>query len=115
MNIRKDIQIAWNLLSIVEHEPEKTQYYLRRLRQEFHMKLSYDALKHIIGPLYKAQLINSRPGLGIWRMSDITIIYLSEVYAALDYNISWATGPLQELQKKIYRLIEDTYIRYGIK
>jgi hypothetical protein len=106
MQIRKDIQTAWNLLHVLEDDYQKIEYYRYKLYDKYDMKISRNVFMQIVSALTREDLVESKKGVGIRWVRGMKTAGFTEVMRALGTGFSHSPGsPAGLLQRRIFNLM----------
>lgn len=108
MNIRKDVQVAWNLIKIIEKDVKPLGYYHEKLMAVQGDYIGMMSLKKIAAQLTRYELIGSKQSIGIMRGRK-RIIYFKQVLDALNFTITPLNGPIGVIQRKLIDIVQTEF------
>lgn len=88
--IRKDVRIAWNVLSLLTDDYQKIYTLFLEVNERYKMGTSHKTVEHIIRALGIAGLVSSKKGVGIKRVKKPVIML--DVIRALGIELSYSTS-----------------------
>lgn len=114
LTLRRDIEVAWDLLSVIKtDEFEKILWYQHCLNEKFKINVSFNMIKEVSWRLSQAGLIVARRRHGI-KGSPYKRVFLLDVYRAMAAPLRYRTDhPAGKVMGRIHDHLSQIFIELG--